>query len=67
MEENGSDVIEMAVEGEEAAAGLVGPNLDLIVVTARDEEGLRPVEVNSAHRTIVFFESINQCSHAVIP
>jgi hypothetical protein len=41
VEEDGADVVEMAVEGEETAAGLVRPDLDLVVVTTRHEEGLR--------------------------
>jgi len=34
MEEDGSDVVKMAVKGEEASSSLVRPDFDLIVVTA---------------------------------
>lgn len=67
MEKDGPNIVKMAIKSEEAAARLVGPDLDLVVVTARDEKGLGSVKVDSAHRAIVFFESVNQRSHAVIP
>lgn len=67
MEINCSDVIEMAIEGEEAASRLQRPNLDLVIVTSRDEEGLCFMEVDAADGTIMFFESIDQCSHTVVP
>lgn len=67
MEEDGSDIVEVAVQREQASPSLIGPDLDFVVVTARDEEGLRVVEVDSSHRTIVLFESINQRSHPVVP
>lgn len=40
VEEDGTDVVQVAVEGEEAAPSLEGPDLDLVVVTARYEERL---------------------------
>lgn len=67
VEEDGSDIVKMAVEGEQAAPGLVGPDLDLVVVTARDEERLGLVEIDTSDGAIVFLEAINQCSHSVIP
>ena len=42
MEEDGADIVEVAVEGEEAPACLVRPDLDLVVVTARYKKGLPP-------------------------
>lgn len=67
VEENGSDVVEMAVESKEAASSLVGPDLDLVVVASRNEERLGLVEVDTSNRSIVFLEAINQGSHSVIP
>lgn len=67
MEENCSDVVEMSVESEEASSRLVGPDLDLVVVAARDEEGLSSVEVDAANRAVVLLKSVNQGTHAVIP
>lgn len=37
VEENGADVVQVAVQGEQAAASLVGPDLDLVVIAAGDE------------------------------
>jgi hypothetical protein len=59
MEEDGSDVVEMAVKGEEASSSLVRPDFDLIVVTARDEKRLCLVKVDTTDRTIVLLEPVN--------
>ena len=67
VEENGSNVVEMAVKGEEASSGLVGPDLDLIIVASRNEERLGLVEIDTSNRSIMFLEAINQGSHTVIP
>ena len=67
VEEYGSNIIEMAVQREEAASRLVRPDLDLVIVTARNKKGLGFVEVNASDGAIVFFESVNQCSHSVVP
>lgn len=67
MEENGSDIVEMAVKGEQATSCLIRPDLDLVVVATRDEEGLCLVEVNTTNWSIMFFESIDQCSHTIVP
>lgn len=67
VEEDGADIVEMAIEGEEAATSLKRPDLDLVVITTRHEEGLRLVEVDASYRTIVFFEPINQGAHTVVP
>ena len=67
VEEDGSHVIEMAVECEEASSGLVRPDFDLVIVAAGYEERLCFVEVDAANRTIMLLESIDQCAHPVIP
>lgn len=67
VEENSPDVVQVTVQREQAPPGLVRPDLDLVVVTARDEEGLSVVEVDSSDRTVVLFEPINQGSHTVVP
>jgi hypothetical protein len=59
MEEDGSDVVEMAVEGEEASSSLVRPDFDLVIVTARDEKRLCLMKVDTTDGTIVFLETIN--------
>lgn len=37
VEEDSADVVQMSVQGEQTPAGLVGPDLDLVIVTAGDE------------------------------
>lgn len=59
VKEDGSDVVEMAVEGEKATSSLVRPDFNLVVVTARDEKRLCLVEVDTTNRTIVLLEAIN--------
>lgn len=67
MEEDGADIIKMAIEGEETSPGLQRPDLDLVIVTSRDEEGLGLVEVDTAHRAVVLFKAVNKSAHAVVP
>jgi hypothetical protein len=67
VEKNGSNIVEMAVQCKEAATCLVGPDLDLIVVSARDEEGLRLVEIDSADRAVMLLKSVDERPHTVIP
>jgi hypothetical protein len=67
VEEDGSDVVEMAAEGEEAAAGLQRPDLDLVIVTAGNEERLGLVEIDASNGTIVLLKSVDEGSHAVVP
>lgn len=49
VEEDGAHVVEMAVQGEEAATLLVVPHADFVVVAARDEERLGRVEGHATH------------------
>lgn len=67
MEEDCADVVQVTIESEKTASSLIGPDLDLVIIAARYEEWLCFVEVNTADRTIMFFKSINQSSHAIIP
>ena len=48
VEEDGADIVQVAVQCEQASSGLVGPDLDLVVVAARDEPAL--VSVYSSTR-----------------
>lgn len=67
VEEHRSHVVQVTVQGEEAAPGLVRPNLDLVIVTPGHEQWLSTVKINTSDRSVVFLESIYQGSHAVIP
>ena len=57
----------MAVKGEEAATSLKRPDLDLVVITSGHEEWLGLVEIDTSYGAIVFFEAVNQGTHAVVP
>ena len=67
MEENGADVVQMTIQRKKTSPCLVGPDLDLVVIASGDEEGLGLVEVDAANRSVVFFESINEGSHTIVP
>lgn len=67
VEEDGSNVVEMAVQGEQAAPGLVRPDLDFVVITTRNKQGLRLVKVDASNGAIVLFEAIDQSTHTVVP
>jgi uncharacterized protein YuzE len=67
VEEDGADVVQMAIECEQASPRLSAPDLNLVIVTAGDEEGLCWVEINSSNGAVVLFETINEGSHAIIP
>lgn len=67
MEENRANVIQMTIQGEQTPPSLVAPDLDLIVIASRHEQGLGRVEINASNRAIVFFKAVNERSHAVVP
>lgn len=67
MEEDRAHIIQMAVQCEKTPSGLVIPNLDLVVIASGHKQGLSRVEIDSSDRTIVFLETVNECSHAVVP
>ena len=58
---------EVSEQREEAAAKLVVPHLDFVIITAGHEQRLRLVEVNAAHGPIVLLKPFQQSAHAVIP
>ena len=67
MEKDGSNIIKMSIQCEQTAAGLVRPHLNLVVIAARDEEGLSLVKIDTSNRSVVLLESIDQRSHSIIP
>ena len=62
-----SYVVQVAIKSKKAASSLIGPDLDLVIIPAGYEERLCLVEVNTPDWAVVFLESIDQRSHAVIP
>jgi len=67
VEEHGSDVVEMAIQSEQASPSLVRPDLDLIVVATGHKQWLRLVEIDASNGPVVFLESVDQCTHSIIP
>jgi len=67
MKENGPDIVQVTAQCEKTSSCLIRPDLDLIVVTSRHEQGLSLVKINTSNRSVVLLESVNQCAHAVVP
>ena len=67
VEENGPNVVQVAIEGEETSSALIRPDLDLVVVPTRYEQRLCLVEVYASDGPIVLLKAIYQGSHAIIP
>lgn len=67
MEEDCSNIIQMPIQSKETSTSLVRPDLDFVIISAGNEEGLGLVKVDSSDRAIVLLKSINQGSHTVIP
>jgi hypothetical protein len=67
MKLHGADIIQVTEKGEETATEFVIPHFNFVVVTAGNDEGLEEMEINTADWTVMLFESIDYCSHAVIP
>jgi hypothetical protein len=67
VEEDSSNVIEMAGEGKKATLGVVIPNFDTVIITTRHKHGLCLVKVYTTDWSIVFFKSVQQGSHSIVP
>lgn len=67
MEFHRPDVIQVPQQREEASPELVIPHLDLVIVAAGDDEGFVEVKIHAADGAVVFFESVYDCAHAVVP
>ena len=67
VEEDGADIIKMTVQGKETPPRLIGPDLNLVIVAARDEEGLGFVKVDTPDGTVMLLESIYQSAHTIVP
>lgn len=67
MEENGSNVIKMAVQRKEASSSLVRPDFNLVIIAARYEEWLCFVKVDTTDWAVVLLKSIDQRAHPIIP
>jgi hypothetical protein len=67
MEKDSSHIVQVPRQGKQTTLGVVVPDLDSIIISSRHKHGLGLVKVNASDRAIVFFISINQGAHAVVP
>ena len=67
VEEDRPDVVKVTIKREKTSSGLVRPHLDLIVVSSRNKKWLCLVEINTSHRTVMFFEAIYESAHTIVP
>jgi hypothetical protein len=67
VEEDSAHVIEVTVQREQAPPRLVGPYLNLVIVSTRNEDGLRFMEIDASYWPIMFFKPVDKCAHAIIP
>ncbi len=67
VEEHRSNIVQMAIEGEEASSTLIGPDFDLVVIPSRYEQRLCLVEIDAPDWSIMLLESVYQRTHPIIP
>lgn len=67
MELNRSDVVQVTQKSEKTSPQFVVPNLNLVVVTARNNQRLVRMKVNSTYWAFVLFKAINYSSYTVVP
>jgi hypothetical protein len=67
VEKHCAHIIQMTIQCEQASPSLVVPDLNLVIITSGHKQGLGRVEINASDWAIVFFESVNESSHAVVP
>lgn len=67
VEENSPHIIQMAIEREQTPPSLIGPDLDFVVVSPRNEKRLRFVEVDASYRAVMLLKSVYQRSHTIVP
>lgn len=67
VEKNRPNVVQVAIEGEEAAACGERPNLDLVVVSSGYEQRLGAVKVDAADGAVMLLKPIYQGAHAIVP
>jgi hypothetical protein len=59
VEDNGTDVVQVTIQSKEASPALVGPDLDLVIITSRNEKRLGVMEIDGSNRAIVLFKAVN--------
>jgi len=59
VEHDGTDVVQVTIQSKETSPALVGPDLDLIIITSRNEKRLGVMEIDGSNRAIVLFKAVN--------
>jgi hypothetical protein len=67
VEEYRPNIVQMAIEGEEAPPTLVRPYFDLVVIPPRDEQRLSLVEIDTPDWPIMLLEPVYQRAHTIVP
>lgn len=67
MKRDRSNVIQMTMQGEQTSPLFVVPDLDLIIISTRDEKRLARVESNTTDGSIMFVEPFDESTHLKIP
>ena len=57
----------MTEKSKETSTKFVVPYFDFVIVSSGNNQGLNKMKVDSADGSIVFFESVNDCSDTIIP
>ena len=67
MELYGANIVQMSQQSEQASPELVVPHFDFVVITARHDQRLRAMEINTANRSIMLFKFVEHGSHSIVP
>ena len=67
VEKDCSNIVEMSIQREETPPGLIGPDFDLVIIPSRDEQRLCLVKVDTSDWPIMFFKTVDQCAHTIVP
>ncbi len=67
VEEDRANIVQMAIESEEAPPTLVGPDFYLVVIPPRYKQRLSLVEIDTPDRPIMLLESVYQRAHTIVP
>lgn len=67
VEEDGSHIVQMTIQGKHASSRLVVPHLNAVVVSTAHQQRLCGVKVDSSYRTIMLLQPIIDGACLVIP
>ena len=67
VKKDSSYIVKVTIERKETSSGLIGPDFDLVVVSAGHEKRLCLMEIHPSYRAVMFFKAINQRAHPIVP